>query len=123
MYLTTKAVMFITFAVLLGIIGLLSCWKRFEKFYVLMVLFLLGLLWKFIWTNDPLNQERDYALVGSFYVFAIWIGLGLRTLWNFTKYLAPKIAGPVIICASLLAKFSWHKTGMITIVLIHFSYG
>jgi hypothetical protein len=67
-------------------------------------------------------------LVGLFYVFAIWIGFEVYALYEILqKYLAPKIAGPVIICASLLARqFSWrHKTGMITIVLkVHrFSYG
>jgi hypothetical protein len=49
-------------------------------------------------------RERDYALVGSFYVFAIWIGFGVYSLYESAKkYLAPKIAGPVLIAGSLLA--------------------
>jgi hypothetical protein len=42
--------------------------------------------------------------VGSFYVFAIWIGFGVYALYESAqKYLAPKIAGPLIIAATLLA--------------------
>ena len=49
-------------------------------------------------------RERDYALVGSFYVFAIWIGFGVYSLYESAKnYLAPKIAGPILIAGSLLA--------------------
>jgi hypothetical protein len=49
-------------------------------------------------------RERDYALVGSFYVFAIWIGFGVYSLYESAKKnLAPKIAGPVLIAGSLLA--------------------
>jgi hypothetical protein len=49
-------------------------------------------------------RERDYALVGSFYVFAIWIGFGVYALYESAqKYLAPKVAGPIIIVASILA--------------------
>jgi hypothetical protein len=36
-------------------------------------------------------------LVGSFYVFAIWIGFGVYALYESAqKYLAPKVAGPII---------------------------
>jgi hypothetical protein len=48
-------------------------------------------------------RERDYALVGSFYVFAIWIGFGVYALYESAqKYLATKV-GPIIIVASILA--------------------
>ena len=42
-------------------------------------------------------------LVGSFYVFAIWIGFGVYSLYESAKkYLSPKIAGPVLIGGCLL---------------------
>jgi hypothetical protein len=92
---------------LLGIIGLLyHAEKDLKSFYVLMVLFLFtGFALKIYLNERPFEpRERDYALVGSFYVFAIWIGFGVYALYEvLQKYLAPKIAGPIIICASLLA--------------------
>jgi len=43
-------------------------------------------------------------LVGSFYVFAIWIGFGVYALFDIIKdYLNPKFAAPIAIAVSLLA--------------------
>lgn len=92
---------------ILGLIGIMYHAGRDRKsFYVLLVLFLfLGLALKIYLNERPFEpRERDYALVGSFYVFAIWIGFGVYSLYeSFQKYLAPKIAGPILIGASLLA--------------------
>jgi len=49
-----------------------------------------GLALKVYLNERPFEpRERDYALVGSFYVFSIWIGLGayylsleIKKLWN-----------------------------------------
>ncbi|PRZ25005.1 glycosyltransferase family 117 protein [Flavobacterium granuli] len=92
---------------LLGLIGLMyHASKDRKSFYVLLVLFLfMGIALKIYLNERPFEpRERDYALVGSFYVFAIWVGFGVYALYDSAKkYLAPKIAGPVIIAASLLA--------------------
>ena len=92
---------------LLGIIGLVFHAKKDQKsFYVLLVLFLFtGFALKIYLNERPFEpRERDYALVGSFYVFAIWIGIGVYAIYDFIKkYLQPKIAGPVVIAVSLLA--------------------
>ena len=92
---------------ILGLIGIMYHASRDRKsFYVLLVLFLfMGLALKIYLNERPFEpRERDYALVGSFYVFAIWIGFGVYALYeNLQKYLAPKIAGPLVIGASLLA--------------------
>jgi hypothetical protein len=92
---------------ILGIIGILYHASRDRKsFYVLLVLFLfMGLALKIYLNERPFEpRERDYALVGSFYVFGIWIGFGVYALYeSLQKYLAPKIAGPLTIGASLLA--------------------
>ncbi|MDD5149587.1 MAG: DUF2723 domain-containing protein [Flavobacterium sp.] len=92
---------------ILGLIGIFYHASRDRKsFYVLLVLFLfMGIALKIYLNERPFEpRERDYALVGSFYVFAIWIGFGVYSLYeSFRSYLAPKIAGPIIITASLLA--------------------
>ncbi|MDQ1164174.1 tetratricopeptide (TPR) repeat protein [Flavobacterium sp. SORGH_AS 622] len=92
---------------ILGLIGLMyHANKDLKSFYVLLALFLFtGIALKIYLNERPFEpRERDYALVGSFYVFAIWIGFGVYSLYeSIQKYLAPKIAGPVIIAGSLLA--------------------
>ncbi|AWK04273.1 hypothetical protein HYN56_08495 [Flavobacterium crocinum] len=92
---------------ILGLIGLMyHANKDLKSFYVLLALFLFtGIALKIYLNERPFEpRERDYALVGSFYVFAIWIGFGVYSLYeSIQKYLAPKIAGPIIIAGSLLA--------------------
>jgi hypothetical protein len=92
---------------ILGLIGLMyHASKDRKSFYVLLSLFLFtGIALKIYLNERPFEpRERDYALVGSFYVFAIWIGFGVYSLYESAKkYLAPKIAGPVLIAGSLLA--------------------
>ena len=92
---------------ILGLIGLMyHANKDLKSFYVLLALFLFtGIALKIYLNERPFEpRERDYALVGSFYVFAIWIGFGVYALYeSVQKYLAPKIAGLLIIAASLLA--------------------
>ncbi len=91
---------------ILGLIGLIyHANKDLKSFYVLLVLFLFtGLALKIYLNERPFEpRERDYALVGSFYVFAIWIGFGVYAIYDTVKnWLQPKIAGPVVIVASLL---------------------
>jgi hypothetical protein len=92
---------------ILGLIGLLyHANKDLKSFYVLLVLFLFtGLALKIYLNERPFEpRERDYALVGSFYVFAIWIGFGVYAIYDtIKKYLKPNLAGPIVIAASLLA--------------------
>ncbi|NHM05867.1 DUF2723 domain-containing protein [Flavobacterium sp. CYK-4] len=92
---------------ILGLIGLgYHAKKDLKSFYVLMALFLFtGLALKIYLNERPFEpRERDYALVGSFYVFAIWVGFGVYSLYESAKsYLQPKIAGPIVIAGSLLA--------------------
>ena len=92
---------------ILGLIGLVFHYKRDKKtFWVLMVFFLfMGIALKIYLNERPFEpRERDYALVGSFYVFAIWIGFGVYALFDIIKdYLNPKFAAPIAIAVSLLA--------------------
>ncbi|MPT34681.1 MAG: DUF2723 domain-containing protein [Flavobacterium sp.] len=92
---------------ILGIIGMVfHARKDLKSFYVLLVLFLFTSLALKIFLNErPFEpRERDYALVGSFYIFAMWLGFGVYAIYDGIKnYLQPKIAGPVVIAACLLA--------------------
>ena len=92
---------------ILGILGLFyHANKDLKSFYVLLALFLFtGFALKIYLNERPFEpRERDYALVGSFYVFAIWIGFGVFAIYDtLKKYLQPKLAGPIIIATSLLA--------------------
>jgi len=82
---------------ILGILGLIYQYKK-DKQDTLIV----GLLFFFtgiaivLYLNQAGNQprERDYAYVGSFYAFAIWIGLGVLFVKELLdKYIKnPKIA-------------------------------
>ena len=68
---------------ILGLIGLYFLYQQDPKrFWVLLLFFLFtGLALKIYLNERPFEpRERDYALVGSFYVFAIWIGMGVFAL-------------------------------------------
>ncbi len=85
---------------ILGFIGLLFLYKKDpKKFWVLLLFFLFtGLALKIYLNERPFEpRERDYALVGSFYVFSIWIGFGAFYLVNtIQKYNLPKFLKPLI---------------------------
>lgn len=73
---------------ILGIIGLL--WQSFEgkrgveQFWVVFFLFFMTGIAIVLYLNQPPSQprERDYAFAGSFYAYAIWIGMGVAGLWK-----------------------------------------
>ncbi|NNM24010.1 MAG: DUF2723 domain-containing protein, partial [Flavobacteriaceae bacterium] len=92
---------------LLGILGLVFHAKNDKKsFWVLLVFFLFTGLALKVYLNERIYEprERDYALVGSFYVFAMWIGYGVYALYEIAKdYLNPKTAVPVVLAVTLLA--------------------
>ena len=71
---------------LLGIIGLL--WQAYrgqkgiQQFWVVFFLFFMTGIAIVLYLNQTPSQprERDYAYAGSFYAFAIWIGMGVAGL-------------------------------------------
>ena len=76
------------FPFILGFIGLFYLYRKDpKKFWVLLLFFLFtGLALKIYLNERPFEpRERDYALVGSFYVFSIWIGIGALSLVNKIK--------------------------------------
>lgn len=92
---------------LLAIAGMVYQARKDTKgFYVLLALFLFTGIALKIFLNEKAFEvrERDYALVGSYYVFAMWIAFGVFALFKgITAYLKPKIAVPVVLAATLLA--------------------
>ncbi len=70
---------------ILGLIGMFFLFNKDKKtFWVMLVFFLFtGLAIQFYTNVRPFEpRERDYSVVGSFYVFAIWIGFGVYGLYN-----------------------------------------
>ncbi len=70
---------------LLGLFGLVFHFQRDVKnFWVVMLLFVLTGIAIVIYLNQtPIQpRERDYAYAGSFYAFAVWIGLGVYALFD-----------------------------------------
>ncbi|MCH5217701.1 MAG: DUF2723 domain-containing protein [Muribaculaceae bacterium] len=73
---------------LLGLVGLI--WQSFagrrgiEQFWVVFFLFFMTGIAIVLYLNQTPDQprERDYAFAGSFYAFAIWIGMGVAGLWR-----------------------------------------
>ncbi|MDA0950288.1 MAG: DUF2723 domain-containing protein [Bacteroidetes bacterium] len=70
---------------LLGLIGIYyHARHQWKSFYVLLVYFLFtGLAIQF-YTNPTIFQprERDYSLVGSFFIFSLWVGFGALALFD-----------------------------------------
>lgn len=74
---------FYALPIILGIIGLLyQYFKRDRDFIVMGLLFLLTGMGLVVYLNSPPVEprERDYIYVGSFYIFAMWAGLGVMGL-------------------------------------------
>jgi hypothetical protein len=80
---------------LLGIIGLLFQAKVDPKsFYINLMLFLMMGVVLVLYLNSPPVEprERDYIYVGSFYAFAIWIGMGVLAIGDMISKLNKNVA-------------------------------
>ena len=89
---------------ILGLIGLFFHLKKDKNdFYTLFLFFAFTGLAIIFYTNPkPFEpRERDYAVVGSFYIFAIWIGFGVYALYDKLKNYANK--NSVAIAVSLIS--------------------
>ncbi len=94
------------------ILGLLGIFYQYNKgregkrgLWLVSLLFVLTGIAIVVYLNQyPIQpRERDYAYAGSFYAYAIWIGLGVMALWEALKKLVPdKISGAVVTLGTLL---------------------
>ncbi|MFT3903184.1 MAG: DUF2723 domain-containing protein [Niabella sp.] len=79
---------------ILGIIGFVYQYLRNRKdFIVTFLLFFFTGMAVVMYLNQPGNQprERDYAYVGSFYAFAIWIGLAVVAIVKLAREKVDKL--------------------------------
>ena len=100
---------FFCLPLILGLIGLF--WQAYkgekgiQQFWVVFFLFFMTGLAIVLYLNQTPMQprERDYAYAGSFYAFAIWIGMGVAGM---TSWLEKKIdEKPAAILATILGLF------------------
>lgn len=99
-----STVKFFFLPLILGLIGFFfQLNKDFGRFYALLSLFILTSVGIVFYTGvKPFEpRERDYAMVGSFYAFALWIGLGAGAILWFlqskVKSNAANIAAGVVL--------------------------
>lgn len=108
-----STVTFFFLPLILGLIGFFFQLNRdFGRFYALLSLFILTSVGIVFYTGvKPFEpRERDYAMVGSFYAFAIWIGLGAGAiLWFLQSKVKSNavniIAGIVLLGVPLMMGF------------------
>ncbi|HNX57264.1 MAG TPA: DUF2723 domain-containing protein, partial [Prolixibacteraceae bacterium] len=94
---------------LLGIIGIIYMYNRGiqgkkDLWTVFLLFFMTGLAIVIYLNQTPLQpRERDYAYAGSFYAYAIWIGLGVLGVYEgLKKFLSDTNAAGVAGGAALL---------------------
>ncbi|MCB9081092.1 MAG: DUF2723 domain-containing protein [Lewinellaceae bacterium] len=89
---------------LFGILGMVYQFvQRRNDFLALLALFIITGIGIIIYSNQPPNEprERDYVLIGSFFTFCIWIGMGVLALFEVLRERA-RLSGSVAgILASL----------------------
>ncbi len=92
------------------ILGLLGAWFYYQKhrkdFWIVTLLFVMTGAAIIVYLNEvPVTpRERDYVYVGSFYAFAIFIGIGVLYLYDLLKKrLDPKMAAIAVSGVCLLA--------------------
>ncbi len=103
---------------ILGLIGMIYHYKKDAKdmFVVFLLFFFTGLAIAIYLNMPPMQpRERDYAFAGSFYAFAIWIGLGVMAIFDFlSKRKVPAMASVIasillclVLVPGIMAKEGW----------------
>jgi hypothetical protein len=92
---------------LIGLAGMFWQYKKNNTgFWLVMAFFIMTGLAIIFYLNQYPNQprERDYAYAGSFYAFAIWIGIGFMFVYEkLQKYIGDKVSLAVTFVALLTA--------------------
>ncbi len=102
---------------LIGIAGLLWQYRRDRNgFWLVTAFFIMTGVAIIFYLNQYPNQprERDYAYAGSFYAFAVWIGIGFMYIYEKTvRFLKEYTASAVVfivlllVCPGLMAFQNW----------------
>lgn len=100
---------------LFGLIGLIFHFKeRNKEAFALFSMFIITGIGIIVYSNQPPNEprERDYVLAGSFFTYAIWIGLAVIALYksglsklSINKNILAIAAGLLILIAPILMGF------------------
>lgn len=80
---------------ILGLLGILAqAFRRKNDLLVTGLLFFMMGIALVVYLNSPPVEprERDYIYVGSFYIFAFWIGLGVLFIYDFLTKILPSAA-------------------------------
>lgn len=94
---------------LIGLFGLYfhfqKDWKMASVFIVMFIF--LGYLTAFYQNQQqPQPRERDYFYVGAFFVYSIWIALGVRGLLDLTKeYIKPQKSKELVFSGIIIVTF------------------
>jgi hypothetical protein len=83
------------------LVGLFGLWWQFKKdwkmglVFVVMFIVLGPILALYQNQQEPQPRERDYFYVGAFYVFSLWIAVGVVGIIDVLRQWRPKMAVPV----------------------------
>jgi hypothetical protein len=92
---------------ILGVIGIVFMYNKNKQYTLIFgLLFIVTGIALIVYTNQPPREprERDYALVGSFMAFCIWIGLAVAGIFDFLR--SKKLTGlPVALAITILCLF------------------
>lgn len=94
-YKNESSVAFYFLPLLLGLIGFFfQLNKDFGRFYAILALFVITSVGIIFYTGvKPFEpRERDYAMVGAFFAFSIWIGLGAAAIFHFLDKKIKKVS-------------------------------
>jgi len=102
---------------ILGLVGMFYHYSKDKKdaWVVMLLFFFTGIAIVIYLNGTPLQpRERDYAYAGSYYAFAIWIGIGVLGLFELLRKKLPGTAAAVlsiVLCTAavpaVLAKDGW----------------
>ncbi len=73
---------------ILGIIGMIYHYSRskHDSWFVILLFFFTGIAIVIYLNGSPQQpRERDYAYAGSFYAYAMWIGMGVLSLYDLIR--------------------------------------
>ncbi len=94
------------------LLGLLGMWYQYRKerggfWYVFAFIFMTGIA-LIVYLNNPTNEprERDYTLVGAFYGFAMWVGIGGAAFYAWLRKKVGSGVGVLPIVALLALTFA-----------------
>lgn len=92
---------------LLGLVGLFWLFKKNWKIglAVLAIFLTTGMIFNVYGNHPPIEpRERDYVIVGSLFIYAMWLGMSVFAIFDLLKKnISGKIAAPIAILVALVA--------------------